>query len=340
MCILTNTKSSSYPHDVTLFSLSDLDAATALVRAYVPVTPSYRWPLLQHEVGRDVVVKHENMTPTGAFKVRGGLVFAERLKRERPDVKGIVSATRGNHGISLAYAGRANNIPVVIVVPEGNGVEKNSAMAALGAEVVIHGADFEMARLHSIELGQQRGLEAVPPFHVDLVCGVATYAKELFDDAGPLDAVYVPIGMGSGICGLITVRNLLGLSTKIIGVGADGAPAQANSFAARAVVGTASVKTFVDGVATRQPDPTAAQIIRDGAERVITVSDDATAEAIRMLWRCTHHLAEPAGAISLAGLLADRDQLSTDSRVAMILCGSNIDTDMAAAVLGGATPPA
>jgi threonine dehydratase len=323
---------------MTLFSLPELDAATALVRKYVPVTPSYRWPLLQREVGRDVVVKHENMTPTGAFKVRGGLVFADNLKRERPNVSGIVSATRGNHGISLAFAGRTNNIPVVIVVPEGNGVEKNNAMAALGAEVVVHGEDFEAARLHSVELSATRGLEAVPPFQPLLVRGVATYAKELFDDAGPLDAVYVPVGMGSGICGLITVRDLLGLPTKIIGVGAEGAPAQALSFAAREVVGTPSAKTFVDGVATRQPDPTAAQIIRDGAEGVITVSDDATAEAIQMLWRCTHNLAEPGGAIALAGLLADRDSLPSNSRVAMILSGSNIDTDMAALVLSGTTP--
>jgi threonine dehydratase len=325
---------------MTLFSLPELDAATTLVRKYVPVTPSYRWPLLQREIGRDVVVKHENMTPTGAFKVRGGLVFADNLKRERPDVSGIVSATRGNHGISLSFAGRANNIPVVIVVPEGNGVEKNNAMAALGAEVVVHGEDFEAARLHSVELAATRGLEAVPPFHPLLVRGVGTYAKELFDNAGPLDAIYVPVGMGSGICGLITVRDLLGLSTKIIGVGAEGAPAQALSFAAREVVGTPAAKTFVDGVATRQPDPTAAEIIREGAERVITVSDDATAEAIRMLWRCTHNLAEPAGAIALAGLLADRDNLPAESRVAMILCGSNIDTDMAALVLSGKTPSA
>ncbi len=223
-----------------LFSLAELDAATTIVRRYVPVTPSYRWPLLRNEVGRDVVVKHENMTPTGAFKVRGGLVFADNLKRMRPNVTGIVSATRGNHGISLAFAGRANNIPVVIVVPEGNGVEKNNAMAALGAEVVVHGEDFEATRLHSVELAADRGLEAVPPFHPLLVRGVATYAKELFDDAGSLDAVYVPVGMGSGVCGLITVRDLLGLPTKIIGVGAEGAPAQALSFAAREVIGTPS----------------------------------------------------------------------------------------------------
>jgi threonine dehydratase len=323
---------------VTLFSLADLETATSLVRKYFASTPSYRWPLLQREIQRDVVVKHENMTPTGAFKVRGGLVFAAGLKLASPHTKGIVSATRGNHGISLAYAGHAHGLEVVIVVPEGNSVEKNSAMEALGAEVVVYGDDFEAARLHSVVLAEQRNLQPVPPFHPDLVRGVATYAKELFDDAGPLEAVYVPIGMGSGICGLITVRDLLGIPTKIIGVGAHGAPAQALSFAAGDVVSTPSAKTFVDGVATRQPDPIASQIIRDGAERVFTVSEDATADAIRMLWRCTHNLAEPAGAIALAGLLADREHVDAAARVAVILCGSNIDTSMAALILSGQTP--
>jgi threonine dehydratase len=322
-----------------LFSLDELDAATAVVRAHVPVTPTYRWPLLRDEVGLDVAVKHENLTPTGAFKVRGGLVFADDLCRQSPTPPPIMSATRGNHGISLAYAGRAYGINVTIVVPLGNGTEKNAAMRALGAEVVEHGVDFEAARLHSVELAARRGALAVPPFHRGLVRGVATYAKELFDDAGPLDAVYVPIGMGSGICGLITVRDLLGLPTEIIGVGTEGAPAQRLSFEAGEVVSTAHAHTFVDGVATRQPDPTAAAIIRAGAARVISVSDEQCSEAIRMLWRCTHHLAEPAGAVSLAGIVTERDSLA-GKRVAMIMCGSNMDSSMAAEVLAGATPAA
>jgi threonine dehydratase len=322
-----------------LFSLDDLGAATTVVRRHVPVTPTYRWPMLVNETGVDLMVKHENLTPTGAFKVRGGLVFVDALRRAEPKPPTIISATRGNHGISLAFAGRAYGIDVVIVVPLGNGKEKNAAMRALGAEVIEYGGDFEAARLHSVSLAAERNARAVPPFHRDLVLGVATYAKELFDDAGPLDVVYVPIGMGSGICGLITVRDLLGLSTQIVGVGVDGAPAQALSFAAGEVVGTPGAHTFVDGVATRQPDPTSAAIIRGGAARVITVSDAAAAEAIRMLWRSTHHLAEPAGAVSLAGVLADRDRLA-DQRVAMIMCGSNMDSSMAAEVLGGATPSA
>jgi threonine dehydratase len=321
----------------TLFSLSDLDRATTLVYTHMDATPTLSWSILNEEVGAEVFVKHEDATPTGAFKVRGGLVFMERLRRERPEVAGVISATRGNHGISLSYAGRTYGVPVVIVVPEGNGAEKNAMMRSVGAEVVVFGEDFQAARLHSVELAAERRLEAVPPFHPDLVLGVATYARELFESAGPLDAVFVPIGMGSGICGLITARDLLGLSTEIIGVGADGAPAQALSFAAGQVVGTPTARTFADGVATREPDPVASKIIRDGAARVLTVSDDACADAIRLLWRATHHLAEPAGAIALAGLWNERSAW-VRRRVAIVLSGSNMDTSMAADVLGGLTP--
>jgi threonine dehydratase len=320
-----------------LFSLDELAAAESIVGRHVPITPTYRWPLLTEAVGVDVAVKHENMTPTAAFKVRGGLVYMDRLKRQRPSVAGVVSATRGNHGISLSYSGRVHGVRVAIVVPEGNSVEKNAAMRSLGAEVVVHGSDFEEAAMHSRTLAADRGFELVPAFHPDLVVGVATYARELFADAGPLDAVFVPIGMGSGICGLITVRDLLGLPAKIIGVGAENAPAQSLSFAAKEVVPTPTAATFVDGVATRQPDPTASEIIRNGADQVITVSDDETADAIRLLWRTTHHLAEPAGAIALAGLWNQRARWE-NKRVAFVLCGSNMDTSMAATVLAGKTP--
>ncbi len=322
-----------------LFSLADLGRATTLVHAHMAATPALSWPMLNDEVGAHVFVKHEDATPTGAFKVRGGLVYMERLRRERPEVLGVISATRGNHGISLSFAGRAYGVPVVIVVPEGNGAEKNAVMRSLGAEVVVHGEDFQAARVYSIDLARKREFEAVPPFHSDLVLGVSTYARELFDAAGPLDAVYVPIGMGTGICGLITVRDLLGLSTEIIGVGADGAPAQALSFAAGRVVGTPTANTFADGVATREPDPVASAIIRKGATRVVSVSDDDCAAAIRLLWRTTHHLAEPAGAIALAGLWSER-AAQVGRRVAIVLSGSNMDTSMAADVLAGPAPPA
>jgi threonine dehydratase len=322
---------------MTICTLEELHAATPIVRRYFPATPAYSWPLLNEAIGTEVWVKHENATPTGAFKVRGGLLYADTLKRERPDVRGIVSATRGNHGISLSYAGRAYGIPVVICVPETNALEKNAAMRSLGAEVVIGGEDFDAARARSVAIAAERGYEMVPPFHRDLVRGVATYAVELFEQAGPLDRVYVPIGMGTGCSGLITARDLLGLNTEIIGVGVEGAPAQALSFAAGEVRTTNAVRTFVDGVATRSPDAVSAKIIREGASRVVVVSDDDAADAIRLLWSTTHHLAEPAGSLALAAMYKERES-NAGKRVSFILCGSNMDTAMAAQVLAGKTP--
>ncbi len=240
-------------------------------------------------------------------------------------------------GVHRRRVGRKVGIPVVICVPETNALEKNAAMRSLGAEVVIGGEDFDAARARSAEIAAERGYEMVPPFHRDLVRGVATYAVELFDQAGPLDRMNVPIGMGSGCSGLITARDLLGLNTEIIGVGVDGAPAQALSFAAGEVRTTDAVRTFVDGVATRSPDAASAKIIREGAARVVVVSDDAAADAIRLLWSTTHHLAEPAGALALAGMYKERE-LNAGRRVAFILCGSNMDTVMAADVLAGKTP--
>ncbi len=321
------------------FSLTELDAATALVRRYFPATPQFAWPLLGEHVGATVWVKHENQTPTGAFKVRGGLVYADRLTRERPDVTGIVSATRGNHGQSLAYAGRAAGLRVVIVVPEGNSPDKNAAMQAFGAELVVHGADFQEAREHAAALGAELGLETVPSFHADLVVGVATYAKELFDAAGPLDAVYVGVGMGSGIAGIVGVRDLLGLATRVVGVVAQQAPATALSFAAGRVVTTDRAATFVDGVACRTPDAEAVATIVAGADHIVTVDDDATAEAMRVLLRTTHQLPEPAGAIALAGLLAERDAAAGE-RVGVVLSGGNCDATILAEVLAGRTPAA
>ncbi len=205
-----------------MFTLDELDAAEAVVRRHVPVTPTYSWPLLESAVGTSVWVKHENHTPVGAFKVRGGLVYVDRMVRERPAARGLVSATRGNHGQSLAFAGRVHDRPVVICVPHGNSPEKNAAMAALGAELVVHGRDFQDAREHAERVATERGYEFVPSFQRDLVVGVATYARELFTAVPDLDVVYVPVGLGSGIVGLITVRDLLGLDTEVVGVVADG----------------------------------------------------------------------------------------------------------------------
>ena len=318
-----------------MITFEDLAWASDVVGRWVPPTPQYTWPLLSEAVGAEVWVKHENHTPTGAFKVRGGLVYAERLRSEHPQVKGIVSATRGNHGQSLAFAGRKAGLEVTIVVPEGNSPDKNAAMEAFGAELVVHGHDFQAAREHAATLGEQRGLQIVPSYHPDLVLGVATYAKELFQAVGDIDTVYVPVGMGSGICGLIAVRDLLGLPTEIVGVVAAKAPATALSFAAGEPVSTVEVDTFVDGVACRVPDETAISIIVKGASRIVEVSESAAANAMKTMYLSTHNVAEPAGAIALAGLLQERKQMA-GKRVAVIHTGGNADVPLLMQVFGAA----
>jgi threonine dehydratase len=309
---------------VGMFSLPELEAAQSLVHQSFPGTPQYAWPLLAERCGAEVWVKHENHTPTGAFKLRGGLVYAERLQRERPQVAGIVSATRGNHGQSLAWAGRRHGIAVTVVVPRGNSVEKNAAMRAFGARLVEFGDDFDMAREEAARLAAVEGLEFAPSFAPDLVKGVATYALELFRAAPPIDALYVPIGLGSGICGAIMARDLLGLKTEIVGVQATGAPAYARSFEEGHVVALNRADTHADGMATRQPDADAFAIIRAGAARIVTVSDDAIADAIRAYWTDTHNLVEGAGAAPLAALMQERERM-VGKRVAVVASGGNID---------------
>lgn len=300
-------------------------------------TPQYAWPLLAEALGAEVWVKHENATPTGAFKVRGGLVYIDRLVRERPHVRGVVSATRGNHGQSLAFAGRRHGLPVVIVVPRHNSPEKNDAMRSFGAELIVHGSDFQEAREFSVGLAAERGYEAVPSYHPDLVAGVATYAKELFDAAGALEAVFVPIGLGSGACGLIAVRDLLGLPTRIIGVVSERADATALSFEAGHVVSTETADTLIDGVACRVPDPDAIAAMLTGLTRVVRISDAAATDAMRLCFRSTHQLPCPSGAAALAALMQEAPDWA-GARVGVTMTSSNVDTDVAAAVLAGATP--
>lgn len=320
-----------------LFSLAELDAAAELVHQVVPPTPQYAWPLLAAEVGTTVFVKHENHTPTGAFKVRGGLVYADRLTRERPQVRGVVSATRGNHGQSIALAGRRAGLDVTIVVPHGNSPDKNASMRAWGATLDEHGHDFQAAREHAQDLAERHGWEMVPSFHPDLVLGVATYALELFRAVDDLDVVYVPVGMGSGICGVMAARDLLGLSTEVVGVVAEQAPATALSFRAGHPVSTESAATFIDGVACRVPDALAIELIVAGAARIVEVPEAMCAEAIRVLYRTTHQLAEPAGAVATAAVLMDRERLQ-GRRVATILCGGNLDAHLLTEVLAGGCP--
>jgi threonine dehydratase len=307
-----------------MFTLSELEAAAALVHGTFPPTPTHPWPLLATRAGAEVWVKHENHTPCGAFKLRGGLTYFDRLARAEPRVHGVVSATRGNHGLSLAYAGRRAGVAVSIVVPHGNSVEKNAAIRSFGARLVEHGTDFEAARERAHALAAEEGLAFAPSFHPDLVVGVATWALEMFHAAPPLDLLYVPIGLGSGITGAIRARDLLGLATRIVGVQAEGAPAYALSFAAGQVVETNRSDTLADGVATRQPDPEALAIIRAGAARIVTVSDAEIAAAIRAYWTDTHNLAEGAGAAPLAAALKERERIA-GRRVGLVLSGGNID---------------
>jgi threonine dehydratase len=305
---------------------SDLAAARDRVRRHVPPTPARRWPLLERTTGTETWVKHENHNPTGAFKVRGGVNFAARLLDEG-GTTGLISASRGNHSQSLAYAGAAFGLPVTIVVPEGNSPDKNAATEAFGAELVIHGRDFQEALEHSLALSEERGLTPVPPFHPWLVEGVATYAAELHEDVPDLDVVYVPIGMGSGACANIAVRDLLGLATEVVGVVAENAPAYALSFEAGEPVPTPSSDTFVDGVACRTPDPEAVRRIVAGAARIVRISEQDAADAMALLYRSTHNLPEPAGSLALAGLLAERDRVA-GQKVAIIQTGGNADFDV------------
>ena len=310
-----------------MFDRGELERALEVVHAAMPPTPAHAWPLLAERLGTPVVVKHENHTPIGAFKVRGGLVYLERLKRERPNTPGIISATRGNHGQSLAFAASRHGVPAVIYVPRGNSVEKNRAMKAFGAELVEHGEDFQAAREEAERRAQFAGLHTVPSFHPDLVLGVATYALELLRRHGDLDVLYVPIGQGSGICGCILVRDLLGLRTEIVGVQSTLAPSYALSFAVGAVVTTETSNTLADGMATRIPDQDALSIIRKGASRIVQVTDDEVASAMRAYWTDTHNLAEGAGAAALAAALQERSRLR-GKRVGLILSGGNIDFDL------------
>lgn len=310
-----------------MFSLAELERAQQIVHAAMPPTAAHTWPLLAERLGADVVVKHENHTPTGAFKVRGGLIYLDRLKRERPGTAGIISATTGNHGQSLAFAASRYGVPATIYVPLGNSVEKNRAMRAFGANLVEHGTDFQIAREEAARRAVRDGLELVPSFHPDLVLGVATYALELFRAARDLETLYVPIGQGSGISGCILARDLLGLKTEIVGVQSTEAPSYALSFAAGTLVKTNSSNTRADGMATRVPDEDALAIIRKGASRIVQVTDAEIAAAIRSYWMDTHNLAEGAGAASLAAALQEKARLR-GKRVGLILSGGNIDFDL------------
>lgn len=309
----------------SLPSLSEIEDAGDLIRPLVPVTPTYRWPLLEAGLGLELWVKHENHTPVGAFKIRGGLVYLDELKRADPGVPGVIAATTGNHGQSIAYAARESGLRAVIVVPHGNNPEKNAAMRALGADLVEHGREFQEALEFSRDLAANEGLHPVPSFHPWLMRGVATYGLELFRSVENLDAVFVPIGLGSGFCGLAAAREALGLKTKLIGVVSAHAPAYALSFRQGEFIEQSSTTRVAEGVACKTPNREALDYIRHYAHDIVTVTDDEALAAMGDLLRCTHNLAEGSGALAWAALKKHHPEWQ-GQRVAVILSGGNAST--------------
>lgn len=319
---------------MALPGLAELESAARQVYRHMLPSPQINWPLLDARSGCEVWVKHENHNPTGAFKVRGGLVYVENLKQAEPDLEGIVSATRGNHGQSLAYACAIHGVRPVIVVPEGNSPDKNRAMQALGAELVIHGKDFDEAVPHAATLAEQQGLHRVPSFHMDLVRGVASYSLELLQAQPDLERVYVPIGLGSGICGMIAARNALGLDTEIVGVVSSNADAYALSLENRAIHNTDSAETLADGLAVRTPNPEAFAIMRDHIDRMVRVDDTEVLAAMACLFEDTHNVSEGAGAAALAALLHEKES-NAGAKVGVVLSGGNVGSDLFRSALGG-----
>lgn len=306
----------------TLPTLAEIEAAKALIRPHIRETPTYRWPLLEEGLGCELWLKHENHTPVGAFKIRGGLVYMNELKQHEPEVRGVIAATTGNHGQSIAFAARLNGLRATIVVPQGNNPEKNAAMRSLGAELVEHGTQFQDALEFSRELAAREGLHAVPSFHPWLVRGVATYGLEMFLSVAALDAVFVPIGLGSGFCGIAAARAALGLSTKIIGVVSEHAPAYALSFQRREFVEKSSETRVAEGVACKTPNREALAQVLQHAHEIVTVNDDEAIAAMGDIVRYTHHIAEGAGALAYAALKKHRVAWA-GKRVACVLTGGN-----------------
>jgi threonine dehydratase len=317
---------------IELPTLTELDAAAELVRRTVPPTPQYCWPLLSRRVGCELWVKHENHTQTGAFKVRGGVVYLDHLRRSRPEIAGVISATTGNHGQSIAFAATRLGLKATIVVPHGNSPEKNRAMQGFGATLVEHGHDFQAAYEYAMAMAERENLHPVRSYHPLLVHGVASYGLELFRAVPDLDTVYVPIGLGSGICGVIAAREALGLRTEIVGVVAANAPTYALSFAAGKPVPSNSADTFAGGLAVRVPDPAALDTICRHAARIVAVTEDEMRAAARIIFTDTHNVAEGAGAAPLAAALQERDRLA-GKKVAVIQSGGNIDRDLFAEIL-------
>jgi len=313
------------PNDLP--TLIELESAAEVIYRSMPASPQYRWPLLDERVGAAVWVKHENHAPTGAFKVRGGLVYLDELCRDGEKPAGVIAATRGNHGQSVGFAARQFGIPAAVVVPVGNSVDKNAAMRALGVEIIEQGRDFQEASEIADEIADTRGWHRFPSFHPLLVRGVGTYALELFRAVPDIDTIYVPVGMGSGLCGVIGARNALGLETQVVAVVSSSAPAFSLSFRQGRVVSHESTTRIADGMACRTPDAAALDIARHGAERVVEVSDDEVESAMRALFADTHNTAEGGGAAALAALLQEKERMR-GRKTAIVLSGGNVDSPL------------
>jgi threonine dehydratase len=315
-----------------LITLDDIESASRIVYADMPATPQYRWPLLCEHLGTEVWVKHENHTPVGAFKIRGGLVYFAHLAKSAQVPKGVISATRGNHGQSVGFAARRYGIAATIVVPHGNSVEKNAAMRALGVELIEHGDDFQVAREFAETLATERSLHLIPSFHPHLIAGVATYSLELLRAVKDVDVVYVPIGLGSGICGMLSARDALKLKTEVVGVVSAHASAYSKSFSARRSIDSPVSTEIADGMACRVPEPAALELIWQGVDRIIDVTDDEVAAAMRVVFECTHNTCEGAGAAAFAAATQEATRIA-GRKVAVVVSGGNVDRDVFANIL-------
>ena len=317
-----------------MLTLQEIEAAANVVYHQFQATPQYRWALSSERLGADCWVKHENHTPVGAFKIRGGLTYFAALKSRGELPKEVISATRGNHGQSIGWAARANGVACTIVVPLGNSLEKNAAMRALGVTLIERGTDFQEAREFAINLAAERNAHMVPSFHLDLIRGVATYWWEFFKAVPMMDIAYVPIGMGSGAASAIAAKLALKLQVKIVGVVSSHATAYADSIAAGRVIQAPVTTQLADGMACRLPDQAALEVLIPHIDHIVKVTDVEIAEAMRNLYADTHNVAEGAGAASFAAAMQERATLG-GKIVGTTLCGGNVDANVFARVLAG-----
>ncbi len=313
-------------------TINEIETAAKIVYAAMPATPQYRWPLLCERLGGEVWVKHENHTSVGSFKVRGGLVYFADLAASKNRVTGVIAATRGNHGQSVGLAARRYQIPATVVVPHGNSVAKNVAMRSLGVELIEHGEDFQASKEYAETLAREKSLHLIPSYHRLLVAGVATYCVELLRAVSDIHTVYVPIGIGSGICAMLAARNALGLKVEVVGVVSSHARAYAESFARKKPIDSPVSTRLADGMACRTPNVDALEIIRHGAARIVEVTDLEVAEAMCAIFECTHSVSEGAGAAALAAALQEKSR-NIGRKIAVVVSGGNIDRELFVSVL-------